>query len=62
MNPPPVPPRRYLTVPEVAYYLSVGKSTVYRLVETGELDAVHIGRLIRIPEPALRAFIQAAKA
>lgn len=34
---------------EVAELLSVSKGMVYKLVRTGKLEAVHIGRLVRIP-------------
>lgn len=45
------------TVPEVARILRVPKLHVYRLVRQGDLPAVHVGRWVRIPEEALRAWI-----
>jgi excisionase family DNA binding protein len=41
---------RLLTVPEVAAGLRVSTKTVRRMVEKGEIQAVRIGRAIRISE------------
>ena len=41
--------RLLLTVLEAAERLAVGRSTVYELTATGELELVHIGRCARIP-------------
>ena len=46
-----------LTPLEVMDILGVGKNTVYRLLNSGELPAVRIGRSWKIPETSLRAFI-----
>jgi excisionase family DNA binding protein len=51
-----VPPElqdRLMTVPETAEFLSISKSMVYKLVETGCIPAYHIGRLIRIRQSDL---------
>lgn len=45
--------RLLLTVLEAAERLAVGRSTVYELTATGELELVHIGRCARIPAAAL---------
>ena len=52
------PPRelKLLTVGEVAAILRVSKMTVYRLVHTGELEAVRVGRSYRVSEDAVRHF------
>jgi excisionase family DNA binding protein len=42
------------TVAEIAGLLRVGTMTVYRMVNSGELKSVRIGRAIRVPEKALR--------
>jgi excisionase family DNA binding protein len=42
-------PNRYLTVSEVAAVLRVSNMTVYRLVSSGELPAVKVGRSLRLP-------------
>lgn len=48
---------RYLTVAEVAAHIRVSKMTVYRLVHSGELEAVRVGRSFRVPEKALASLI-----
>ncbi|MET9067776.1 helix-turn-helix domain-containing protein [Streptosporangium sandarakinum] len=48
---------RFLTVAEVAVALRVSKMTIYRLVHSGELPAVRLGRSFRIPEPAVRDYL-----
>ena len=52
---------RLLTVAEVADALRVSRMTVYRLVHSGELPAVRVGRSYRVPEGAASAFIAAAQ-
>lgn len=47
----------YYTVAEVAQLLRISKMTVTRAVHTKELGAIIVGRTIRIPEPALRAWL-----
>lgn len=44
-------------VPEVAKRLDCSRDAVYRLVNSGELRAIRVGRLVRIPESALADFI-----
>ncbi len=39
---------RYLTVSEVAALLRVSNMTVYRLVSSGALPAVRVGRSVRL--------------
>jgi excisionase family DNA binding protein len=46
-----------LTVDEVAAKLRIGRRSAYRLVETGELKSIRVGRLIRIPGWALEQLI-----
>lgn len=50
-------PPKYLTVAEIAALLRVSKMTVYRLVHTGALESIRIGRSFRIPEPAVRDYL-----
>jgi excisionase family DNA binding protein len=40
----------FLTVAEVAAMMRVSKMTVYRLVHSGELPAVRVGRSFRVRE------------
>jgi excisionase family DNA binding protein len=46
-----------LTVQEVATELRVSKMTVYRLIHGGEMDALRVGRSIRVPEKELDKYI-----
>lgn len=46
-----------LTPLEVMDILGVGKNTVYRLLNSGELPAIRIGRSWKITENALTDFI-----
>ena len=48
----------FMTVAEVAAVMRVSKMTVYRLVHSGELPAVRVGRSVRVPEKAVHAYLQ----
>lgn len=50
---------RFLTVAEVATELRVSTMTVYRLIHSGEMQAVRVGRSYRVPESALDRFLAA---
>ena len=43
---------KFLTVAEVAAVMRVSKMTVYRLVHSGELASVRVGRSFRAPARA----------
>lgn len=45
--------RTVLTVEEAARRLSLGRTTLYALLKTGQITSVRIGRLRRIPAEAL---------
>lgn len=49
---------RFLTVAEVASIMRVSKMTVYRLVHSGELEAIRVGRSFRVPEQAVNAYLR----
>ena len=49
---------RFLTVAEVATMMRVSKMTVYRLVHSGEMPAVRVGRSFRVPETAVEQYLQ----
>lgn len=49
-----------LTVSEVAEVMRVSKMTVYRLVHSGELPAIQVGRSYRVPQRALEEYLDAA--
>ncbi len=48
---------RFLTVAEVATLMRVSKMTVYRLVHSGEMPAVRVGRSFRVPETAVDQYL-----
>jgi excisionase family DNA binding protein len=51
---------RFLTVAEVAQVMRVSRMTVYRLVHSGELPAVRVGRSFRVPERTVHEYLRAA--
>lgn len=51
---------KFFTVAEVAAIMRVSKMTVYRLVNSGELNAVRVGRSYRVPEAALTELLKGA--
>ncbi|MFB9905189.1 helix-turn-helix domain-containing protein [Allokutzneria oryzae] len=51
---------QFLTVAEVADIMRVSKMTVYRLVHSGELPAVRVGRSFRVPENEVHAYLENA--
>ena len=50
---------KFLTVAEVAAVMRVSKMTVYRLVHSGELASVRVGRSFRVPERAVHDYLKA---
>jgi excisionase family DNA binding protein len=48
---------RFLTVAEVAAAMRVSKMTVYRLVHSGTMPAVRVGRSFRVPEAAVSDYL-----
>lgn len=48
----------FMTVAEVAAVMRVSKMTVYRLVHSGELPSVRVGRSFRVPEKAVQEYLQ----
>ena len=48
----------FLTVAEVAAMMRVSKMTVYRLVHSGELPAVRVGRSFRVPEDEVNDYLR----
>jgi len=47
-----------LRIPEVAAELRLARSSVYQLIQTGELPVVRIGRAVRVPRSALEDWIE----
>lgn len=48
---------RFLTVAEVAELMRVSKMTVYRMVHSGEIPAVRVGRSFRVPQGAVEEML-----
>ncbi len=48
---------RFLTVAEVASIMRVSKMTVYRLLHSGELPAVRVGRSFRVREHDVEVYL-----
>ncbi|WP_333618721.1 helix-turn-helix domain-containing protein [Dietzia sp.] len=48
---------QFLTVAEVASLMRVSKMTVYRLVHSGELPAVRVGRSFRVHSKAVYEYL-----
>lgn len=48
---------RFLKISELAGLARVSKMTVYRMVTSGELEAVRVGRSYRIPAAAARRML-----
>ncbi|MCE0485770.1 helix-turn-helix domain-containing protein [Ornithinimicrobium sediminis] len=55
---PQVAEMSFMTVAEVATLMRVSKMTVYRLVHSGELPAVRVGRSFRVPEQAVNDYLR----
>ena len=51
-----------LTIPQAARALAIGRTTLYELIGERRIEAVHIGRCVRVPVEALRAFVEAERA
>lgn len=49
---------QFLTVAEVASVMRVSKMTVYRLVHSGHLPAIRVGRSFRVPEHAVHDYLR----
>jgi excisionase family DNA binding protein len=58
-NPSPGGPR-FLTALEVAERMRVSKMTVYRLIKTGKLPAVRIGKAYRVREEDLESYLDSS--
>jgi excisionase family DNA binding protein len=54
-------PIRWMSTAEVADYLGVNPRTLYRLIDEGDLPAYKLGRVIRLQESDVLAFIERAR-
>ncbi|MDI7253385.1 MAG: helix-turn-helix domain-containing protein [Actinomycetota bacterium] len=48
---------RFLTVAEVAEMMRVSKMTVYRLVKSGQIPAIRVGKNYRIKESDVNEYL-----
>ena len=55
-----LPGGKFLTVAEVASVVRLSKMSVYRLIHSGQLEAVRFNRSFRVSEKALDAYLNAA--
>lgn len=57
---PPIstPPTRLLTINQAADELQVSRCTMQRLILDGVVASIRIGRIRRVPSPAIDAFIE----
>ncbi|MFN0091275.1 MAG: helix-turn-helix domain-containing protein [Acidimicrobiales bacterium] len=46
-----------VTIAEAARMLALGRTSVYQLISTGELEVIHIGRAARIPVEAVHDLV-----
>lgn len=49
---------KLLTVAEVASIMRLSKMTVYRMVNSGTLPALKVGRSIRVPEHVVNDYLR----
>lgn len=52
---------KLLKMSEVQEKLSISRSAVYRLIQTGNLNPLHIGSAVRFRESEVEAFIEELK-
>lgn len=51
-----MPERTLLTVEEAAERLRIGRTRMFALVKSGEIESILIGRLRRVPADAIDAY------
>jgi len=55
-EPRPRSERVLLTAEEAAEQLGIGRTLMYRLIRSGEVESIRVGRLRRVPTDAVRAY------
>jgi excisionase family DNA binding protein len=58
----PEPAPALVTIKQAARILNLGRSTIYQLIDAGEIDTVHFGRSHRIPLRSLTQLIARRRA
>ncbi len=53
-------PQRFMTVREVASALQVSRATVYRLIHSGGLPGMWVGRSVRVSRRVVQEFLRQA--
>lgn len=51
---------KFLTIYELALIMRISKMSAYRLVHSGELEAIRVGRSYRIPEQSVLNYMRGA--
>jgi excisionase family DNA binding protein len=51
---------KFLTIYELAIMMRISKMSAYRLVRSGELESIRVGRSYRIPEQAVIRYMRGA--
>jgi excisionase family DNA binding protein len=51
---------KFLTIYELARIMRISKMSAYRLVHSGELEAIRVGRSYRIPEQSVVNYMRGA--
>lgn len=60
-RPPHPEPRILFTVDEAAAELRIARATFYRLLGSGEIESIHIGRRRLVPKEAIDAWLAAKR-
>lgn len=47
-----------VSVPEAGRRLGIGRNAAYEAVRRGEIQAIHLGRLLRVPIPVLERMLR----
>ena len=50
-----------MTVDGLMEYLSIGKTTAYKLLKSGKIKVVRIGKLYRIPKKSVDEYIEKSR-
>lgn len=49
---------KFLTVAEIATVTRLSKMTIYRLIHSGELESIRVGRSFRVPEQVFEGYLR----